>query len=145
MTRPPLALPTDVRRAIVAHARRERPHECCGLLVGDDRQVVAAVPMRNVAETPRTRYRIDDREHIALRRSLRDSAADERVVGVYHSHPEGPAEPSARDLAEAHYPDWLYVIVGFSGDRAHVRGFALEPGRMRPIRLAPPRAGRQGA
>lgn len=141
----PPALPIDVRRAIVAHARRERPHECCGLLVGDDHHVVAAVPMRNVADTPRTRFRIDDRDHIALRRLLRDSAPDRRIVGVYHSHPDGPAEPSARDLAEAHYPDWLYVIVGFAGDRAQVRGFALESGRMRPILLAAPRAGRRGA
>lgn len=128
------ALPIDVRRAIVAHARRDRPRECCGLLVGDQRAVAIAVPMRNAAATPRTRFRIDDSDHIALRRLLRAASPRRHIVGVYHSHPAGPPVPSARDLAEAHYPDWIYVIVGFAGERARVRAFALESGRLRPIR-----------
>lgn len=130
-------LPREVRAAVIDHARREWPHECCGLLVGIGRGVVAAVAMRNVADTPATRFRLDDREHIALRRRLRDEGDGRRIVGVYHSHPAGPARPSARDVAEAAYPEWLYVIVGIDGARARVRGFALEPPVVRPVRLSP--------
>jgi proteasome lid subunit RPN8/RPN11 len=128
-------LPDDVRRAIADHAIRDRPLECCGLLVGRDRTVIAAVPMRNVAASS-TRFRIDDREHIGLRRALRLISPPAHVIGVYHSHPMGPARPSPTDLADAHYPDWLYVIAGFVDSRVRVRGFMLEAGRMWPVRLS---------
>jgi proteasome lid subunit RPN8/RPN11 len=127
-------LPRVVREAMVEHARRERPLECCGLLVGWNGSILEAVPMTNIAASP-TRFRVDDREHIALRRILRQRVPLQQIVGVYHSHPAGPARPSETDVAEAYYPDWLYVIVGLAGERAQVRGFALDEGRMRPVRL----------
>lgn len=113
------ALPAAVRRAIVTHARREAPLECCGLLVGRGRSVIAAVPMLNAAAS-RTRFRLDDREHIEWRRTLRRFEPPLEILGVYHSHPRGPAVPSPTDEAEAYYPDWLYVIVGLRGKRAQI-------------------------
>jgi proteasome lid subunit RPN8/RPN11 len=127
-------LPPAVRKAMADHARRDRPLECCGLLVGRGRSVTGAVPMRNV-EASATRFRLDDREHIALRRALRLVSPPLHVMGVYHSHPEGPARPSITDLAEAFYPEWLYIVVGMAGHRVRVRGFVIEAGGMRPIRL----------
>ena len=132
----PFVLPAAVRQAIVDHAAREHPLECCGLLVGRDRVVTAAVPMRNVAASA-TRFRIDDREHIALRRALRLVAPPLQVIGVYHSHPGGIPRPSPRDIAEAFYPDWLHVIVGGGDARPRVRGFMIDAGRPRPLRLCP--------
>ncbi len=131
---PPFVMPDDVRRTITDHAERDRPLECCGLLVGRDRTVIAAVPMRNVAASP-TRFRVDDREHIGLRRALRLISPRAHVIGVYHSHPTGAARPSPTDVAEAHYPDWLYVIAGFVGSRVRVRGFVPGAGRMWAVRL----------
>lgn len=133
-------LPHDVRQAIADHAARDRPIECCGLLVGRDRAVIAAVPTRNLAASP-TRFRVDDREHIDLRRALRLVSPPLHVIGAYHSHPTGPARPSPTDVAEAHYPDWVYVVAGFTAEHVRVRGFALEDGRMRPVRLVATRAG----
>jgi proteasome lid subunit RPN8/RPN11 len=127
-------LPPVVRQAVVDHARRDRPLECCGLLIGRGGHVTAAVPMRNVAASP-TRFRVDDREHIALRRAIRLHTPPLEVLGVYHSHPSGPARPSPTDLAEAHYPEWLYVVAGIDRERVRVRGFVLEGGRMCPVRL----------
>ena len=104
-----------VKRAIVAHARAAAPDECCGLLVGTGRRVDLAVPMRNAESRPRTGFRLDPSEHIAVRRVLRRLTPELQIVGVYHSHPAGPARPSARDLAESHYPEWLFAIVGRAG------------------------------
>jgi proteasome lid subunit RPN8/RPN11 len=114
-----------VRRAIIAHARRERPNECCGFLLGAARRVKYAVPMRNVARRPATRYKIDDAAHIGLRRLLREISPALSIVGVYHSHPKGAAVPSPTDLREAMYPEWLYVIVGLKSGRADVRAYAF--------------------
>ncbi len=129
-----VVLPAAVRQAIVDHAMRDRPLECCGLLVGREGSVTAAIPMRNVEASP-TRFRLDDREHIELRRSLRLLSPPQQIVGVYHSHPDGPARLSPVDIAEAHYPGWLHVVVGLVGGRTRVRGFSIEADRVRPVRL----------
>ena len=121
------SIPVHVRKAIAAHARKDAPRECCGLLVGKGHRVEVAVPMANAARTPRTAFRIDPAEHIAVRRVLRHIAPDRAIVGVYHSHPKGPALPSPRDIAEANYPDWLFVIVGSKG--RSVRAFTIKNGR----------------
>jgi proteasome lid subunit RPN8/RPN11 len=133
-----LVLPAHIRRAIVAHARRAHPHECCGLLVGRAGRVLFAKPTRNVDARPDARYEVDARQHLDLQRALRDTVPSLDVIGVYHSHPEGPARPSATDLAEAHYPGWTYVIVGLAGGGAHIRAFRVVDGRARSVGLASP-------
>ena len=89
--------------------------------------------MRNAA--PGTaRYRLDPREHIAVRRMLRSCSPALAIIGVYHSHPDGVAEPSSTDVAEAHYSDWSYVIVGLRG-RAVVRAFQIRQRRASRLRI----------
>ena len=127
-------IPAAVRRAIVAHAKREQPNECCGLLLGRGTAVQFALPMANALASP-TRYRISDAAHIECRRWLRDFAPTLSIVGVYHSHPEGAAEPSPRDLAEAMYPEWLYAIVGLAKKAPVFRVFRIARGRARKVSL----------
>ncbi|WP_135806327.1 desampylase [Halorussus marinus] len=107
-----LALPDDVREEILAHAREGAPEEVCGILAGrrdgDDAEVLARHPAANAAADPRTRYEIAAREQLELLEAI-DEAGRE-VVGFYHSHPRGPAEPSATDAAEATWPGRSYVI-----------------------------------
>jgi proteasome lid subunit RPN8/RPN11 len=124
-----LRVPMAVRRAIIAHARRARPHECCGFIAGRPGRVLLAVPMDNVAASP-VRYRIADRAHIALRRELRQARPSVALLGVYHSHPEGWAWPSPTDVDEALYPDWVYLIVGFRSGGSLLRGFRIRRGRV---------------
>lgn len=125
-------LPIVVRRAIVRHAVNERPLECCGFLVGIGRRVMFAFPMKNVDASP-VRYRIDDRAHIELRRTLRGFDPGLSIVGVYHSHPGGLSAPSPTDIAEAHYPDWIHVIVGLGRSRAEIGMFRIRNGRVRRL------------
>jgi proteasome lid subunit RPN8/RPN11 len=128
-----IAIPVAVRGALLAHARRDRPKECCGFLLGRGSRVWCALPMKNI-EPGNTRYRIDDTAHIALRRILRDTTPPLAIVGVYHSHPAGRAVPSPTDLADAMYPEWTYIIVGLEG-RPLVRAFRLKNGRYRTVRI----------
>ena len=120
-----LTLPAAVRRAIVAHAQRDAPHECCGFLIGRGGRVLHAAAMRNIAASPRVRFRIDPREHIGLRRELRRLSPALEIVGVYHSHPAGPPEPSPRDRREAHYREWLYVLAIGGPDKFRLRGYRI--------------------
>ncbi len=129
-----VSLPAAVRRAIAAHARETYPAECCGFLVGHGGRMGFAVRMRNAAGSDR-RYRIDDRAHIELRRILRACAPPLEIVGVYHSHPNGPAAPSDTDRAEAHYPGWVHVIVACNGRRVRFGAFRIVRGRSHRVVL----------
>ncbi len=126
-------------RTMLEQARREQPRECCGLLVGTGDRVTAAVPMRNLARGT-TRYRLDPAGHLALQRVLRVIEPRMSIVGVYHSHPRGPARPSETDVVEALYPDWVHVIVGLGGRSTEVRAFAIVRGAARPVAIRGGRA-----
>jgi len=83
--------------------------EICGLLFGADGGVDRAEPVDNVAENPSDSFEIDPRALFAAFRAER--AGGPRLIGHYHSHPNGSAEPSARDLAAAE-PGKYWLIIG---------------------------------
>jgi proteasome lid subunit RPN8/RPN11 len=80
------------------------------------------VPTRNVLADP-SRYQIDPQDHIETNRRLRGTSRT--VVGAYHSHPHTPAVPSPRDLAEASYPDFVWLIVSLESDDADYRAYRI--------------------
>lgn len=91
------------------------PEEACGLIVGRRGaqllDVTRIEPARNVAEGDRRRrFVVDPQAHFRLLRSLRGTG--EEVVGVYHSHPDGRAEPSPADAEMALEADFAWLIVG---------------------------------
>ncbi len=122
-----------MRAALISHARREAPNECCGFLVGARGRVRFALAMQNVDPRPESRYRIDDRQHIQIRRWLRRLSPPLEIVGVYHSHPNSDARPSATDLAEALYPEWLFAVVSLAGQREDIAVFSIIKGRARRV------------
>ncbi len=97
------------------------PAECCGLLVGvletkAQWRVTHVVPTYNLrAEERNDRFAIDPVTHLALRRCLR--GRPEHMIGHYHSHPNGQAYPSAKDLAMGFEPELFWVIVAVNGKR----------------------------
>ena len=128
MTRP-LRLPAVVRAAIARHAQQDAPRECCGFLLGARGKVIFALAATNTSATPLTRYRVDPREHIALQRILRRLTPPLTIVGVYHSHPRGPAAPSSSDVKEAYVREWAHVIVDLGGRSPGVSAWLIRNGR----------------
>ncbi len=59
------------------------------------------------------RFDIDPADHIAAAKAAR--ANGHAIIGCYHSHPGGRAEPSAADLAGAGEDNFLWLIA--AGDR----------------------------
>lgn len=113
-----------------AHCARARPEEACGLLIGAGCAVARVEPAENVAEDRRHRFEVDPRLLLRLHRELRDGP--QAVLGVYHSHPEGRAEPSPVDLAKALDPTLVWLIVGADGA---ARAWRIEDGRARELAL----------
>jgi proteasome lid subunit RPN8/RPN11 len=120
---------------MICHAGLTYPDECCGLLVGSSRSVAAAIPMPNVSRTPRTRFEVDAASHIALRRILRRLPAKVGVVGVYHSHPDGRARLSERDLEDAHYDGWVHIVIGGSPGQPRLGAYRVLNGRPFPLKI----------
>lgn len=127
-------IPDRILDAILAHARAELPNECCGLLIGSALALEDSRPARNLDASP-TSYLIDPADHFAAIRAAR--ASGRRVVGAYHSHPASPPVPSARDLAEASFPRFIYLIVslGEADRRDRVRAYRLADGRATPLTI----------
>jgi len=109
-----------------AHAEEAYPHESCGVLLGTPTAqgstphgwlVRAAVRAANTrTDSPQNRYEIAPAELVRILRSARDQGLE--IAGFYHSHPDHPAEPSATDLAEAHWLHCSYVITEVAHGRA---------------------------
>ncbi len=113
-----LQLTPEIASAIRAHGRETYPHECCGALVGRDKDVTSTVPLPNITdEGPRRRFRVSDLDYLRVERAA--DAAGAQLLGFYHSHPDHPARPSQYDLDHA-LPSFSYIIVsvlaGVAGD-----------------------------
>lgn len=93
---------------IGAAATRDPNVEACGLLLGMG-AILRATEARNVAADPARTFEIDP---AALFAALRDErAGGAQVLGYWHSHPSGDANPSATDAAQAAPDGRVWIIV----------------------------------
>jgi proteasome lid subunit RPN8/RPN11 len=115
---------------IVAHARDAAPAECCGILVGRQDEIVEAVRCRNLADNP-NRFLIDPKDHFDAGRRARASGLD--ILGFYHSHPRSTPDPSPTDVAEASYPDHLYLIVSLAANPPAVKLYWFDGGGFKEV------------
>jgi proteasome lid subunit RPN8/RPN11 len=83
------------------HVSHCAPLEACGLLSGNQEQVNGSQGIPNAERSP-VRFRMEP--HAQWRAFQRMEAAGLEMVGIYHSHPNGPNRPSPTDIAENMYP-----------------------------------------
>ena len=114
---------------MVAHALKEAPNECCGILGGKDKTVLGLFRARNAEASPR-HYRVHDEDLVRIINEL-DSRGWE-LIGIYHSHPCGEAFPSATDVELSFYPDSIYLIISLQDEvRPILRAFHIREGQIR--------------
>ena len=94
---------------LIAEAAFAHPHECCGILLGEGEAIRAVMPAANVHPTPGTHFEIDPQALVAAHREAREGGA--RVLGYYHSHPNGLARPSSTDEAMATGQGLVWAII----------------------------------
>ena len=116
------------------------PRESCGLLIGygDISTVVTGIiPSENRAEAS-DRFVIDPQLQIKWIRKLRGT--DRRVIGPYHSHPNGMVEPSHLDKKMALESGQIWLIVPIQDGKARNFGaykVTKEAGSFVPIPIVP--------
>lgn len=84
-------------------------HECCGILRGEGGRVVAMELAKNVAADPTRHFEIDPAALISAGKDARTGGFP--VLGYFHSHPNGLAEPSATDIAQAAPNGLIWLII----------------------------------
>lgn len=111
-----LLLSTAAWKTILLDAYGRREIEACGALLGKmdhagNWRVAEALPLRNTAASP-VYFEFEPAELLTL-----DLEQPGRVIGVYHSHPSGPAMASSTDRqnmrrvnVEQQIP-WVWLIV----------------------------------
>jgi proteasome lid subunit RPN8/RPN11 len=120
---------SSLSEKICAHGAETYPHECCGALLGRDRDEIqsgaseapagsSAKPTREVLglfplvnrrdDSPRNRFSVTPEDVLTAEKAARDQGLE--VVGWYHSHPDHPARPSEYDRDHA-WPWYSYIIV----------------------------------
>lgn len=118
------------------HVEQMRPEEACGLLHGKGRLVTGVAPITNELHSP-VQFRMAPVEMLSAFQHMDQLGED--LLGIYHSHPTGPAVPSPTDIAEFAYPGVLYLIWSpLEGEEWQVRGFAIEGQRFLEVPLELP-------
>ncbi len=123
-------IPEKILEAILRQAEQEYPHECCGMIMGPEKepeQLTRLCPCRNVYDhyhqldpvnfprTAKTAYFIDPKELLAIQKE--NYRLGEEIRMIYHSHIDAGSYFSEEDtrvaLAEGEpaYPGARYLVV----------------------------------
>jgi proteasome lid subunit RPN8/RPN11 len=127
MTPVVLVFPRRLYAEMVVHVLSDPTQEMCGLLSGRDGMVDRVWPVPNALRSP-VAYRMDGPE---FAEAMIGCAFE--PLGIFHSHPAGPPVPSPTDIAEAAYPDSLYVVISLQTLPPSVRAFTIVEGQVTEV------------
>jgi proteasome lid subunit RPN8/RPN11 len=117
---------------IVAHARRDFPNECCGMLGVRDGRAVAIHEATNLAASP-LRFEVEGREILHAQDAFEDEGAE--LGAIYHSHTRSEPYPSQTDINfAAGWPGVEWLIVGLRRDgEPTVRSYCIDDGAVTEV------------
>ena len=123
-----LYLSKEKAKELVKHSERESPNEACGILAGKDGRVEKVYQMTNADKSPKT-FIMDPKEQLNVMKEIGDLGM--KMVGIYHSHIETEAYPSAHDVELAFYPEASYIIISIKDkDNPTLRSFRIIQGKI---------------
>ena len=126
-----LILRKDHWHEMLVHVARQAPLEACGLLAGKKNRVEKVILVQNQAQSP-ARFVMDPYEQLRAFDWIESNGLE--LLGIFHSHPAGPATVSVTDIAEAAYE---VVQIIWSQDQLgwQARGFWIASGRASDVSL----------
>jgi proteasome lid subunit RPN8/RPN11 len=127
-----LHIETGLLAEINRHGEIAYPEEGAGFLLGiegQSRQVTSILPLGNIrqGDSRRNRYLISPLDYLAAEKEA--ERAGLTLLGVFHSHPDHPDQPSEfdRDWAQ---PWFSYLITSvYNGKAVESRSWRLEEDR----------------
>ena len=127
-------LPRDLAVQLLTEAQRTPEREVCGLIAARDGTPQRLIPIENITTDPESLFEMAPQQQIKAMKQIRESG--ETLWAIYHSHPNAPAAPSARDLADAAYPEALYLVISLNTEGVmEMGGYRLEEGTFKTVAL----------
>jgi proteasome lid subunit RPN8/RPN11 len=126
-----LTLSRNHWQEMLGHVDRQAPLEACGLLAGNDDRVEKVILVRNQSQSP-VRFMMDPYEQLQAFEWIDSHRLD--LLGIFHSHPAGPAIVSQTDIDEAAY-EVVHLIWSRDQTGWKVRGFWIENGTATEVAL----------
>ena len=114
------------------HVEGQLPEEACGLIAGKGGQALEIIQVTNTLHSP-TRFRMEPVEQLQALLLIDDNQWE--LIGIYHSHPNGPPHPSETDIAESYYPEAVHLIWWRQAGNWHCRGFVIQAKQFHEIQL----------
>jgi len=127
-----LRIPRNIWNQVLNEISTHIPEEACGLLAGKGDLISHFFPIENMLHSP-TRYQMEPHQQLAAFQLI-DTLGLE-LLAIYHSHPAGPEVPSTTDIAEAYYPEAIYIIISRREDNYLQRGFFIKNEQISEISL----------
>ena len=87
-----MQIPAELLDAIVDHARRDAPNECCGMIAVTRRRARPSHAAENIAASP-LRFEVDGLELHRTSTEIEDAGDD--LGAIYHSHTRSEPVPVA--------------------------------------------------
>ena len=115
---------------MLAHVLADVTQERCGLLAGRAGCVTAVLPVPNALNSP-VAYQMTGAEFAQAM-----AACEFEPLGIFHSHLAGPSVPSPTDIAQAAYPDSIYVIVALNQSPPSLRAFRIVEGQVAEVEVS---------
>jgi [CysO sulfur-carrier protein]-S-L-cysteine hydrolase len=129
-----VVLPRSLVNQLLHHAQRGATEEICGLIGARAGIPVHCYPVSNIASDSQRAFFMEPQGQISAIRQMRERG--EELFAIYHSHPATPPLPSASDLAQAAYPDVLYLIISLKTKGViEMRGFRLQGKKYQEVDL----------
>ena len=114
-----LHIEPEVLAAVHSHLEAGYPNEAVGFLYGSEsavRHITAHLPVENAKPgDQRRRFEVSPVDY--LRAEAYAETQGLELLGIYHSHPDHPAQPSEHDLKSA-LPFFSYLIVSVRNGQA---------------------------
>ena len=120
---------------IVAHAVRDAPNECCGIVAAQDGTATLVRAVENQAASP-FRFEVDGLEMFRLLEKFESQGAE--LAAIYHSHTRSEPYPSQTDVNFSYgWPgvEWIIVGVPKNGAEPEVRSYLIDDGKISEIEL----------
>lgn len=128
-----MQIPPELVEVVVAHAVRDAPNECCGVVAVRDGVAEAVHPLENLAASP-LRFEVDGMALHLLLTEIEDGGA--AIGAIYHSHTRSAPYPSQTDINfAAGWPGTEWLIVGTKGETPEVRSFLIDGGTVAEVAL----------
>jgi proteasome lid subunit RPN8/RPN11 len=123
--------------AMVLHAERTYPNECCGAMLGhiqgDKKTVNEAIALENASTGEQRRhYELRPEDLLSAEKAARQRGLD--LIGIFHSHPDCDAYFSDTDLRNS-CPWYSFLVLSIkNGKYDHANSFLPDSDQTRADR-----------